>query len=70
MRQLTHVQEVSSNPPECYDSASHCYMVTDFTYSDRAESAGYEESLRALANYSFSTLEWDGVSLGEVGERP
>ena len=62
VRQLMFVQKLSTDRPECTDGATHCYVVARFTYQGDAEYAG---STRALADYSFSTLEWNGMRLDE-----
>ena len=66
-RQLTHVQKLYTDRPECTDGAIHSYVVTRFTHQGDAECV---DSTQALTDYSFNMLEWNEMSLDEGGEQP
>ena len=66
-RELTYLHTVASDHPRCFPGSSLCYVLIRFAYTDWTEEL---LETRALADYSFSTLEWDGMTLGQEGEQP
>ncbi len=66
-RKLTHVHETATPRPECAPQALRCYAVIEVAYVTSAEDL---QTTWAMADYSFSTLEWNGLTLGEGGSSP
>ena len=65
-RQLTHVHETPAERPECAAEGALCYAVIEVRYTWTDDS----RPTRAMADYSFSTLEWIGLTLRKGGLPP